>query len=137
MIDITVNGEKRQFPEGTTVAAMLESEGFSGGRVAVEINLDIAQKEGWLGKTGSKWKTMPEQMLMYRAASAFGRLYAPDVMMGFKTQDELIDIGEDKPKAKTLNAIIEEVNEQKDEAATVNAEASADLTTDAEVEAEQ
>ena len=41
MIDITVNGEKRQFPEGTTVAAMLESEGFSGGRVAVEINLDI------------------------------------------------------------------------------------------------
>ena len=41
MIDITVNGEKRQFPEGTTVVAMLESEGFSGGRVAVEINLDI------------------------------------------------------------------------------------------------
>ena len=41
MIDITVNGEKRQFPKGTTVAAMLESEGFSGGRVAVEINLDI------------------------------------------------------------------------------------------------
>ena len=41
MIDLTVNGEKRQFPEGTTVAAMLESEGFGGGRVAVEINLDI------------------------------------------------------------------------------------------------
>lgn len=86
-----------------------------------EINLDIAQKEGWLGKTGSKWKTMPEQMLMYRAASAFGRLYAPDVMMGFKTQDELIDIGEDKPKAKTLNAIIEEVNEQKEESPATDA----------------
>ena len=41
MIDITVNGAKKQFPEGTTVAVMLESEGFSGGRVAVEINLDI------------------------------------------------------------------------------------------------
>ena len=41
MLEITVNGEKRQFPEGTTVAAMLESEGFSGGHVAVEINLDI------------------------------------------------------------------------------------------------
>ena len=41
MIDVTVNGIKKQFQEGTTVAAMLKSEGFSGGRVAVEINLDI------------------------------------------------------------------------------------------------
>ncbi len=41
MIDVTVNGMKKQFQEGTTVAAMLKSEGFTGGRVAVEINLDI------------------------------------------------------------------------------------------------
>ena len=102
-----------------------------------EVTMEMARAEGWTSKNGSKWKTMPEVMISYRAAAFFGRRYAPDVMMGFKTQDELIDIGEDKLKAKTLNAIIEEVNEQKDEAAAVNAEVSADLTTDAEVEAEQ
>ena len=51
MIEITVNGAKRQFPEGTTVASMLESEGFSGGRVAVEINLDIVPR-GMFGERG-------------------------------------------------------------------------------------
>ena len=56
------------------------------------ITMEMAQAEGWLGKNGSKWKTMPELMLRYRAAAFFGRLYCPDIINGMMTEDEAQDI---------------------------------------------
>jgi hypothetical protein len=56
------------------------------------VSIKMADAEGWINKTGSKWRTMPELMLRYRAGSFFGRLYAPDVLMGLYTQDEALDI---------------------------------------------
>lgn len=56
------------------------------------VSVQMARAEGWLDKSGSKWKTMPELMLRYRAATFFGRIYAPDVLMGLYTQDEALDI---------------------------------------------
>ena len=50
--------------------------------------MELAVKEGWYGKNGSKWQTMPEVMLRYRAAAFFGRVYAPDLLMGFQSQEE-------------------------------------------------
>lgn len=35
------------------------------------VDMDMAVAEGWVGKNGSKWKTMPQVMLAYRAASFF------------------------------------------------------------------
>ena len=58
-----------------------------------EVSIEMAVAEGWYGKTGSKWKTMPELMIRYRSAKFFGNLYAPDVLMGMQTQDELVDMG--------------------------------------------
>lgn len=55
------------------------------------VTIEIAKKEGWYGKNGSKWQTMPEQMLMYRAASWFIRAYAPELAMGMHTEDEIYD----------------------------------------------
>ncbi|WP_151984713.1 recombinase RecT, partial [Acinetobacter radioresistens] len=55
---------------------------------SAEISMEMAVKEGWYQKNGSKWQTMPEQMLRYRAASFFGRIYAPEVLMGIRTQEE-------------------------------------------------
>lgn len=57
-----------------------------------KVTLKMANAEGWVSKNGSKWKTMPELMLRYRAAAFFGRLYAPDVLMGMYTADEAEDI---------------------------------------------
>lgn len=57
-----------------------------------QITMDMAADEGWLQKNGSKWKTMPELMLRYRAASFFGKLYAPDILMGMQSAEELHDI---------------------------------------------
>jgi hypothetical protein len=55
------------------------------------VSISIAKKEGWYGKTGSKWQTMEDLMLRYRAATFFGRLYAPEILMGMQTMDEIID----------------------------------------------
>lgn len=56
------------------------------------VSLEMAVKEGWFSKSGSKWQTMPDLMLRYRAATFFGRLYASEVLMGMKTEDEIGDI---------------------------------------------
>ena len=56
-----------------------------------EITIGIAKKEGWYGKSGSKWQTMPQQMLRYRAASWFIRTTAPEISMGLQSVDEVID----------------------------------------------
>ncbi|RXI58096.1 hypothetical protein [Clostridium tetani] len=55
------------------------------------ISMKMAKEEGWLGKNGSKWKTMPQVMIQYRAASFFGRLHCPDILMGVYTDDENIE----------------------------------------------
>lgn len=55
------------------------------------VSIGMAKKEGWATKSGSKWQTMPDLMLRYRAATFFGRLYAPDLLMGMQSHDELIE----------------------------------------------
>lgn len=56
------------------------------------VSMDMAKAEGWIDKNGSKWKTMPELMRRYRAASFFTKQFAPEVSMGLQTVEELIDI---------------------------------------------
>lgn len=56
------------------------------------VSMSMAIAEGWYGKSGSKWLTMPELMLRYRAASFFGRLYAPEILNGLQTVEESEDI---------------------------------------------
>lgn len=55
------------------------------------VSMEMAVQEGWFGKNGSKWQTMPDVMLRYRAASFFGRLYAPELLMGIHTAEEVND----------------------------------------------
>lgn len=56
------------------------------------ITIGMSKAEGWFGKNGSKWKTMPEQMLRYRAAAWLVRAYAPELAMGFQTVEEVHDV---------------------------------------------
>jgi hypothetical protein len=60
--------------------------------IGTDVTLAIAKAEGWYGKNGSKWKSIPQQMLMYRAASWWTRAYAPELSMGLSTADEMADI---------------------------------------------
>lgn len=81
------------------------------------VSISMAKKEGWYGKNGSKWQTMPELMLRYRAAAFFGRLYAPDLLMGMRSVDEAIDVGDDiidvTPEATTISDLNAEIKGSK------------------------
>lgn len=73
-------------------------------------SIAMAKAEGWFAKNGSKWKTMPELMLRYRAAAFFGRLYAPDVLNGMHATEEVEDIGTVRNvTARTESPILDDV----------------------------
>jgi hypothetical protein len=74
--------------------------------VGALITLGMAEAEGWATKSGSKWKTMPEQMLMYRAAAFWSRVYAPELSLGMRTADEAEDLGPaEAPQVQQLEAM--------------------------------
>ena len=69
-----------------------------------EVTIGTAKKEGWYGKSGSKWQTLPEMMLRYRAATFFARLYCPNELMGFKVEGEVEDVAKpDQPERKAVD----------------------------------
>lgn len=93
--------------------------------VGPKITWTVVKAEGWLAKPGSKWKTIPELMFQYRAAAFFGRLHAPDVLMGMQTVEEVQDVHsvvvDQDPDAdfikaekedKRLKSLIQEVTEK-------------------------
>lgn len=55
------------------------------------VTMEMAVAEGWYGKNGSKWQTMPDLMLRYRSAAFFGRIYAPELLMGLPASEEIRD----------------------------------------------
>ena len=61
-----------------------------------EVTIAMAKAEGWYQKPGSKWQTMPELMLAYRAAAFFGRVYIPNALMGVNVEGEVEDIAKDE-----------------------------------------
>ena len=46
-IEIVLNGEKRQVPEGLSVTGLLAHLGIAGDRVAVEFELEIVPRAKW------------------------------------------------------------------------------------------
>jgi hypothetical protein len=101
------------------------------------VTMAMAKAEGWYGKNGSKWKTMPEQMLRYRAATFFARAYCPEITLGMRTQEEIIDITPAEEKKKIgLFKTAEKPSETTAETAetkTENAEQNAEVKTDEKI----
>jgi thiamine biosynthesis protein ThiS len=46
-----LNGEAREFPDGLTVASLVEKLGMKTDRVAVELNLEIVPRANWEATT--------------------------------------------------------------------------------------
>lgn len=77
---------------GDSLSCYAWAEDRSGHRVTgPKITMAMAKAEGWVNRTGSKWQTMPEVMIRYRAASFFGRMYCPDMIMGIYSREEVIE----------------------------------------------
>lgn len=80
----------------------------------IKVTMDMADREGWTKKNGSKWKTLPALMLRYRAASFFANLNCPELTSGFYTREEMIDndFSENAPKkikkVVNLNDVLKE-----------------------------
>lgn len=55
------------------------------------ITINMAKVEGWYNRN-SKWKTMPRQMLIYRASTFFARAYCAAALNGIYTEGETNDI---------------------------------------------
>ena len=83
---------------GAFVTAKLKKNGkvLKGATVTIK----TAKDEGWYNKSGSKWKTMPELMLTYRANAWFARQFAPELLMGLQSVEEVEDVS--KP---TINKV--------------------------------
>jgi hypothetical protein len=75
----------------------------------MKVDMNMAKDEGWLGKNGSKWKTMPQLMLRYRAASFFSSLNCPELTMGIYTREEIED---NDFKEYTIENMADQVKEE-------------------------
>jgi hypothetical protein len=77
-----------------------------------EVSMAMAKREGWATKAGSKWLTMPELMIRYRAAAFWGRLYIPDLLVGIQTQEEVLDVEPVDITPKVAPVVVSELNER-------------------------
>ena len=78
----------------------------------IKITMDMAEKEGWSKKNGSKWITIPQVMLRYRAASFFARMNCPELSIGLYSKEELDDFTPHNRYGKaSLNNILSEYAE--------------------------
>ena len=75
----------------------------------VAVTIGMAKAEGWWskkdknGRETSKWQTMPELMLHYRAAAFLIRLVAPEIALGFQSTEEVRDVIDITDTAQVVN----------------------------------
>lgn len=71
------------------------------------ITWEMVKAEGWLNKKGSKWQTIPGQMMRYRAVAFWSRVYAPDVSLGMHAADEVEDFTQSR---RQPSAAVQDLN---------------------------
>lgn len=87
---------KQRVPNHYAVATMIEN-GTEPPRVftSPRVDMNFAEKNGWVEKSGSKWQTMPEIMTRYRAASILIKSVCPEIVMGLEFAEDLQDAREE------------------------------------------
>ena len=101
-------GEKGTDSRGCYVTATRISDGIQVN--GVEVTLAMAKAEGSTANT--KWRTMPELMLAYRASAFFARVHCPEALMGVQLADEIYDADANRnaTRTATLTAALKEEN---------------------------
>ena len=101
--------------------------------VGPDVTLEMAKKEGWLDKKGSKWQTMPQLMLQYRAATFLIRTTAPELALGMITSeeinDEVITINAETSFAQKQEALKQEMQALSEKAQVVDVPVQAESVT--------
>lgn len=94
-----------------TWGCYLQAERVEDGEIVkgAEVTIKMAKDEGWYSKPDkygnetSKWKTMPELMLAYRASAFFARVHIPQSLMGIVVEGEVEDVTNKKEKVIAPN----------------------------------
>ncbi|MEG1778859.1 MAG: hypothetical protein RR263_02065 [Oscillospiraceae bacterium] len=110
-LKIVFVGDKDTENWGAYAVAYQGNEEFRG----TTVDWKLVKGEGWDTRNGSKWKTMPEQMFKYRAASFFAKEHCPDILMGCMVEGEAEDIfyeQERKISSREELSEIDELNQQ-------------------------
>lgn len=103
-------GEKGKDNRGCYIEAVRVADGEV--VHGAEVTIEMAKAEDWYGKSGSKWKTMPELMLAYRASAFFARVHIPNALMGIAVEGEVEDISKDNVVVKDMFGGSENVIDQ-------------------------
>ena len=82
---------------GCQVTAYDQNDNFCEG---TRVTIIMAKQEGWFSKTGSKWQTIPDLMLQYRAFAFFARVHCPDKLLGIHDEFENVDISKIEQRAE-------------------------------------
>lgn len=96
-------GEKGKDNYGAFVSAIKKEDDSE--VIGTTIDIAMAKSEGWT--SNPKWKSMPTQMLGYRAYTFFARLHCPNALSGFSTEGEVDDIETNRNKTKTASQMTE------------------------------
>ncbi|MEG1870129.1 MAG: hypothetical protein RR205_04690, partial [Oscillospiraceae bacterium] len=110
-LKIVFVGDKDTENWGAYAVAYQGNEEFRG----TTVDWKLVKGECWDTRNGSKWKTMPEQMFKYRAASFFAKEHCPDILMGCMVEGEAEDIfyeQERKISSREELSEIDELNQQ-------------------------
>lgn len=101
-VDLSGTGDQR----GCQVTAYDDNGNYCEGS---RITIEMAKKEGWFSKTGSKWQTMPDLMLQYRAFAFFARVHCPDKLLGIHDEFENVDISkiENQPATNPFEEVVD------------------------------
>lgn len=110
-------GEKGKDNYGAFVSAIKKEDGSE--VIGTTVDISMAKIEGWT--SNPKWKSMPTQMLGYRAYAFFARLHCPNALSGFFVEGEVEDIEINKNKCKTASQMSELLKAEAKKEGKVNA----------------
>ena len=105
--DMELQFEEENDKSGAPYACTCWTEKDGRKVTGIKVTMDMARAEGWVNKNGSKWKTMPQVMLRYRAASFFSRMNCPELSNGLYTTDEVVEIADADYKVFDLEKAVE------------------------------
>lgn len=100
-------GERNTDSWGCYISAVRKEDGEE--IHGAEVTIKMAKDEKWYSKKDkygnetSKWQTMPELMLAYRAAAFFARVNCPEILMGCRVEGEAED---EKPEARIVEDVL-------------------------------
>lgn len=112
-------GERGKDSYGAYVSAIKKEDGSE--VIGTTVDMAMAKSEGWT--TNPKWKSMPEQMLGYRAYAFFARLHCPNALSGFSTEGEIEDIEANRNMSKPAVKMTELLTQTKKDKEVVVSEA--------------